>query len=267
MREYIINNTVCRINGKLLVKSLKEVSYAAAPKDEPKQILTGVNISLDDQNITFCAIDGFRLAVISTDKVEILTREYLNFTVHLTDVKRVMKTMNKNMPCVIRIKDSQTVEFILDGGNSIQVNTINGTFPNYKSFLEVEGAYVYFNRDKLLKFLIPYVKNPDKKSFYIVNIISSENVVSIHQSNDTITPTSFETPYNVIAVKSLRIDGFLERSFQVKYLIDILKRMGEIVEVKTPKDNKLGPFLFETIHGKHLLMPVYTQRDAMKGST
>lgn len=130
----VSKNNSFEIEGKLLAQMKKGTAFAAAQNEGNKPILTGINISVTDNNIQFVAIDGYRLAI---KKEPVKQINDLEFTVTGKSLNEAVKLIDEETEKVeINVSD-RLICFNINGYSFIS-RLLEGEFVNYQKTLPVE---------------------------------------------------------------------------------------------------------------------------------
>ena len=116
------------VSGKLLQEMVKGTIFAAAQNEGAKPILTGVNISLNGNDLQLVAIDGYRLAI---RKEKSQNSGEFDFTVSSKALGEAVKLIDEETEDIeINVSD-RLISFYINGYSFIS-RLIDGEFVNYK---------------------------------------------------------------------------------------------------------------------------------------
>ena len=122
------------LNGIVLSEMVKGTIFAAAQNEGAKPILTGINISVEQNNIRFVAIDGYRLA-IRNQKSNI--ENEINFTVSSKAIGEAVKLIDEETEEIKINVGERLISFDINGYSFIS-RLLEGDFVNYKKTLPEE---------------------------------------------------------------------------------------------------------------------------------
>lgn len=123
-----INNTLIQLD-KETMDFLLEVDYAAA-KDNTRPIIHGVHF----KNGEVCALDGFRLSLRKSDKLQIDSE----FTIPL-EVIKIFKKIKSKEEVIISCNESYSVIKIQCGNDIIISKLLEGKFMSYNQLIPTES--------------------------------------------------------------------------------------------------------------------------------
>ena len=130
----VTEGSVARIEAKVMRDAINRVAFAAAT-DDSRPVLTGVRVELSDDNFTFAAADGFRLAVYTGSLAEPVTED-VSFTVptrSLQEVNRLLAAQTDPVEFMVTPQKSQVL-FRL-GNIELVSQLVQGAFPNYAQLI------------------------------------------------------------------------------------------------------------------------------------
>ena len=131
----------------ILLQGLKRSSFAAS-SDETKQVLTGVHIKLEQENVQFAATDGHRLAVVEISiqglgKKQAVIPEPFEFTCP----RSALGTLERMLSMLSDQNSFEAVEIAFDSSSLVAFTTPNaqlvgrcfsGEYPAYQELLKRE---------------------------------------------------------------------------------------------------------------------------------
>ena len=125
-----------RMSGRALRESIHQVVVAAAVEDS-RPVLTGVNVELEGDKVTFAAADGFRLAVRHAELLEPVAEKtsVIIPSRTLSDIERLVEGDEPVDMVVTPAKSQAMFRF-----RNIEVvsQLLQGTFPNYAQLIPQE---------------------------------------------------------------------------------------------------------------------------------
>ena len=116
------------VDGKVLSDMVKGTIFAAAQNEGAKPILTGINISVEDNVLQLVAIDGYRLA-IRKEKSSI--GKEINFTVSNRALGEAVKLIDEETENIEINVGERLISFNINGYSFIS-RLLEGDFVNYK---------------------------------------------------------------------------------------------------------------------------------------
>lgn len=208
------------LNVEDLRDMISHVVFAAA-SDDARPILTGVQIKIDGQQVTFAAADGFRLSVRTANLSYPVDDEIVAIVPAkaLAELGRVIG--DAEQPVKMALPQGRGQVIFLHKDVQLVSQLIDGTFPDYRQLIPTETeTRVVVSTQELLA------------ACKAVDIIARE---SAHTARFSVKPggdlqpgvleiqaTSNELGSNEAMVDA-SIDGeALEIAFNVKYMVDVL---------------------------------------------
>jgi DNA polymerase-3 subunit beta len=198
------------------VSSLGSTLFSAS-SDQAKVLLTGVNLQLAGNSLTFAATDGHRLSVLTLDDIVDTGETEFNFTMPakiLAEIAKIIGAKPKFSPVSFTVsKQDVTVVY---GNYRVQFRLVDGQYPNYQQLIpnNFESVAV-FDRLSLLTTLeqaavvAAHHNNLVKFEFTEVGATISAQGEGMMSFNESLTVIG-NSPEITIA-------------FNVRYLIEVLK--------------------------------------------
>jgi DNA polymerase-3 subunit beta len=189
----------------------------SAGSDQAKMLLTGVNLQLAGNSLTFAATDGHRLSVLTLDDIVDTGETEFNFTMPakiLAEIAKIIGAKPKFSPVSFTVfKQDVTVVY---GNYRVQFRLLDGQYPNYQQLIpnNFESVAV-FDRLSLLTTLeqaaivAAHHNNVVNFEFTEVGATISAQAEGMMSFNESLTVIG-NSPENTIA-------------FNVRYLIEVLK--------------------------------------------
>jgi len=261
------------ISVELLKEAIKRTSFAAS-NEETKQILTGVHIRAEKENIDFAATDGHRLSIVTTRCLSSRSAIAAPFSFtcpskSLVQLERMLSMLssdengNSSSPSTVEIgcsSDSSSFEFTF-GKTRLVGKYLVGDYPDYPNLVKQRFNHkVVLEKGLLVKALerISILADTDRKDKIVKIEFNSEDkqaTISINRNFGK----GVETIPAYIEGESLTI------GFNLKFLLDGIKNTpsAEVLleltiatgpAIITPYGNRDNPTL--TLETKYLLMPV-----------
>lgn len=237
------------INSDELQKMINQTSFCASDR-ENRPILTGVNITCEDNKLTFAATDSNRLARKSLD---IDCEDQINFTIPASSLVKISRTIDSNTTVEIAISDKK-VQFYLED-MIIQNRLIDGIFPDTVRFIpnDYQTIITIDSRDILNAIdRASFIKNVDGIS--IVNFLINENEFIISSQSQEVGSSIEEITNYKFEGNPLRI------SFSGKFLSDAIRAI-EGSNLKISFEGEMKPIVVREatdLSSTHLILPVRT---------
>jgi DNA polymerase-3 subunit beta len=123
-----------KIEAEVLHQAITQVSFAAAT-EEPRPVLTGVQMEFDESKLTLAAADGFRLAVYTAATLESVKEKTAVIVPAraLNELNRFLADGEEQIEIVINKQKSQAL-FKLKNIEMVS-QLIQGNFPNYSQLI------------------------------------------------------------------------------------------------------------------------------------
>ncbi len=128
------SGTTVKIESKVLKEAISYVAFAAAT-EESRPVLTGLKIEISDNDFTFAAADGFRLAVYKGNLVEPVS-ENLDFIVPARTLQEVSRLIGSQAG-VVEFMVTQAKSQVLFRLDNVEIvsQLVQGLFPNYSQLI------------------------------------------------------------------------------------------------------------------------------------
>lgn len=214
------------------LKNMLESKYAVAPSKEKRKILQCLNFNGDNNKLTTCGVDGFRL---SRRVMCIQSEKKFNFSITRESLLNLHKIVKKNNNMVnVYYTDDNKVNFqFID--KKVICDLFCGDFIKYNNIIPCENdceIHVKINPKALSDIVDDINKNyKNKKETTIVKIFTDRDKMLIKTD---LKENSYELPC-VSNYDNLKI------AFNVKYLKDALKNYKNKKEI-TLNFNKILNF-------------------------
>ena len=128
------SGVVGKVEAEVLHDAIGHVAFAAATEDS-RPVLTGIRVEIKEDEFTFAAADGFRLAVYKGKLAEPVSED-VDFIIPakaLQEVSRLIGTQTDPVEFTVTPSKSQAL-FRLDNVELVS-QLIQGTFPNYSQLI------------------------------------------------------------------------------------------------------------------------------------
>lgn len=192
-------------------------SVFAASDDFAKQLLTGVNLKLTGNALTFASTDGHRLSVVTMGDVVDSEESEFDMTLPSKILKEVAKVIgNKPKVATVSFVAYKGSIKIIYGLNEFQFRALDGNYPNYHQLTPDKFAYnAVLNRTNLLSTLeqaaivAEHHNNVVKLNFSDSGVVISADAESVSSFHENMPVVSGNAEITI--------------AFNVRYLIDALK--------------------------------------------
>jgi DNA polymerase-3 subunit beta len=242
-----------------LIEGLRGSLFAAST-DETKQVLTGVHLKLQDDQLEFAATDGHRLAVVqaqnSSEGSSEPTSALLNLEVTvparaLREVERILGIRQAVEPLALSLEPGQVV--FQWGEQRLTSRTLEGQYPAYRQLIPRQfERQVTVERRALLTALERIAVLADQRNNIVKFTIDAENNQVLLSVDAQDVGSGRESIPAQISGESLDI------AFNVKYLTDGLK-VFTTSEVQMQLNSAVTPVILTPLGGMkvtYLVMPV-----------
>ncbi len=253
--------TRCRIAAKTLRTAISQVAFAAAT-DETRPVLSGVLLTIEGDELTMAAADGFRLAVRTATLLDGLA-EKLSVIVParaLIELSRILPDVDD--PVEIGATPNQNQIMFQYPGLMLVSRLIEGQFPDYQRIIpqKYQTRVVLPVSDFLQATKTASVFSRDNS-----NIVR----ISATPSGDELTPGRIDV--NASSAEMGDNSGLLDASvegdetqiaFNVRYLRDALEAVGS-GEVALEITGPTSPGLLKPVATSgniHVIMPMHVSR-------
>lgn len=179
------------INNFYFKKMIESVIFAGDERSNRK-ILQGINIKINDNFIKLLASDNVRIA-FNKQKIN-YTGEKINKIIPIKAIKEYLKLINESEEIKLRFFENKML--ILSSNLLIQINLIEGTFPNLENaFFDQNKNKLTIKKDLMLSLLdraLPLVLNKESNNTIITLKILKENLM-IESNESEIGSSKVET--------------------------------------------------------------------------
>ncbi len=237
------------IKSSELQKMILQTSFATTDR-ENRPILTGVNITCEDNELTFAATDSNRLAR-KTQPVN--CEDKINFIIPATSLVKIARIIDHNTDVEIAVSDKK-VQFYFDN-MIIQNRLIDGIFPDTNRFIpETYQTIITLDSRDLLSAI-------DRASF--IKSIDGVSIVNfdISETDFIISSKSQEVGSSVEAIENFTFEGNpIKISFSGKFLSEAIRTI-EGSNIKISFEGDMKPFVIREVNDlntTHLVLPVRT---------
>jgi DNA polymerase III sliding clamp (beta) subunit (PCNA family) len=216
-------------------QALSEVGYAMA-REEYRAVLCGVCIRKGQM----IACDGHRLAVT---KVNVRGKLDGDLVIAREVAEIISKTMDAPTIRIRSEKDNPRRHLIVeDKGLTIVSHDVAGDYPDYQQLIPKGGTALKVDGDELRKAVVLVGRSqPDTNRIQLRTKGKSLTVSAKYEDNRTETKVPAQ--------------GRIDIDFDIKYLFDLLQRMGGNLVIRTQKQDS-GPAMVKQSGTTHVIMPL-----------
>lgn len=237
------------VDQKVIKDMIKQTSFAAST-DDSRPILTGILVECKDGELTFVAIDGFRMAI----RKRLLKKDVtLRAVVPSKTLNEIGKILTGNGTVKISLEKSQ-IMFEMAACKVVS-RLLEGEYINYSSIIQ-NGCqtYVTVSTKDLLSSI--------ERASLISGMEDKRIPVTFNIQDDKIVITSKTTNGAAREEVKAKIDGNnLETNFNPKYFIDALKAADD-EKVSIQLTTNIAPCTINPLEGEeyvYLVLPVRVQ--------
>ncbi len=240
-----------------LIDGLRGTLFATSG-DETKQVLTGVHLKVNPEQLEFAATDGHRLSVVVTpscasDPASTPT-ETFEVTVParaLRDLERMMTARTSDEPVALYFDQGQTV--FQWGDQYLTSRTLDGQYPNYGQLIPATfERQVTVDRRVLLGALERVAVLADQKNSVVKLLLDGV------QEQVTLSADAQDVGSGQESLPAQISGDALEIAFNVRYLMDGLKALNAS-EIQIQLNSATSPVVINplgAIKMTYLVMPV-----------
>ena len=249
-----------KIDPQILKETVDYVAFAAATEDS-RPVLTGIKVEVNNDDFTFAAADGFRLAVYQGKLVDSIDDNF-EFIIPARSMQEIGRFIGT---------DSSPVEFIVTpagthalfniGNVEIVSQLMPGSFPNYRSLIPENY------KNQVLADLSDFTNAVKTASIFardgsgIVRIQIVNNGDSAGLSISSRAEELGENQGEIDARVEGEVDEESRIAFNNKYLADVLDVLGD-GEVVFEMTGASSPGVLRSISKPgytHVVMPMFVQ--------
>ncbi|MEO1402766.1 MAG: DNA polymerase III subunit beta [Cyanobacteria bacterium J06635_1] len=250
---------LAQLSAEAVLEGLHGALFATS-SDETKQVLTGVHLTAEPDNLEFAATDGHRLAVVKTvdeddddDKADKapLTLEVTVPGKALRELERTMQLYQGTEPISLRFDPTQVV-FEL-GDQRITTRLLEGQYPNYRQLIPQQfERQLTLDRKQFMAALERIAVLADQRNNIVkLSVISSEQSIALSVEAQEVGSGREVLPAQITGED-------LDIAFNVRYLLEGLKALPS-TEVQIQCNSATSPAILTPLSGMkmtYLVMPV-----------
>jgi len=240
-----------KIKASFLKESFPLVLFSCS-NDESRPVLTGVNLSTDEENLVLVGTDGFRLSLLKTKK----EADFPNVIIDSGFLNEVLYFIDKEEEVGFSYSEKEKTLYFQIEDNDLYSRIIEGDYPPYEKVIPAQEGKtkVFVDKESFLR------------NLKLINVFTRDfsNIVIFDIKKDGVylRPKTEEEKNNNQAFLEAQVKGEeVKVAFNHKFLLDFLnhfkqKEVGfEVLRPDAPvvfKDPKNDNFL-------HIIMPVRIQ--------
>ncbi|MEM1254185.1 MAG: DNA polymerase III subunit beta [Cyanobacteria bacterium P01_H01_bin.21] len=243
---------VANVSAESILEGLKGALFATS-SDETKQVLTGVHVVAEPENLEFAATDGHRLAVVQSvdDSGVDLSIDVTVPGKALRELERLLQAHQGTEPISLRFDPTQVV-FEL-GNQRITTRLLEGQYPNYRQLIPKQfERQLTVDRKQLMAALERIGVLADQRNNIVkLSIGSSKQILALSVEAQEVGSGREEM--------SAQVTGDdLDIAFNVRYLLEGLRALPS-AEVQLQCNSSTSPAILTPVSGlqmTYLVMPV-----------
>ncbi|MBG54309.1 MAG: DNA polymerase III subunit beta [Chloroflexi bacterium] len=249
-----------KIDPQILKETVDYVAFAAATEDS-RPVLTGIKIEVNNDDFTFAAADGFRLAVYQgklSDSIED-SFEFIIPARSMQEIGRLIGT--DSSPVEFTVTPAGTHALFNIGNVEIVSQLMPGSFPNYRSLIPENY------KNQVLADLSDFTNAVKTASIFARDgsgIVRIQIVGNGESAGLSISSRAEELGENQGEIDA-RVEGEIDEesriAFNNKYLADVLDVLGD-GEVVFEMTGASSPGVLRSISKPgytHVVMPMFVQ--------
>jgi DNA polymerase-3 subunit beta len=256
-----------------LLEGLRGTIFATS-SDETKQVLTGVHLTMQQDNLEFAATDGHRLAVVQTTNQSVADEEsaeedseadaesrnavsevsQLELTMPARALRELERMLGTRQPTDTVAFHFEQGQIIFQGGDQrLTSRTLEGQYPAYRQLIPRQfQRQITIDRRKLLSAVERIAVLADQKNNIVKFSIDSINQhLSLSVEAQDVGSGQESMPAEVSGES-------IDIAFNVKYLIDGLKALSTS-DIQIQMNTANSPVILTPLGGRkmvYLVMPV-----------
>lgn len=199
------------MSGEVLKRLVRQTAFAVSPVEGTRPILTGINVVIENGNISFVAIDGYRLAI---RKEKMTNVEDVNFVVSAKSVNEACRILTDETSTEIKI-GKRNISFSFDGYVLVS-RLLEGDFVDYKKTIPAN-----FSQECVLS--VPVVVDVLERISLIISDNFSTPVRCIWNKNNAIFSCATSVGRAIDNFETELIGDEFEIGLNSRYLLEALK--------------------------------------------
>lgn len=243
---------IASVSADSILEGLRGALFATS-SDETKQVLTGVHVVAEPENLEFAATDGHRLAVVQSvdDSGTDLAIDVTVPGKALRELERLLQAYQGAEPITLRFDPTQVV-FEL-GYQRITTRLLDGQYPNYRQLIPKKfERQLTIDRKQLMSALERIGVLADQRNNIVkLSIAGSEQTLALSVEAQEVGSGREEM--------SAQVTGDdLDIAFNVRYLLEGLRALPS-AEIQLQCNSATSPAILTPVSGlqmTYLVMPV-----------
>ncbi len=244
---------IASVSAEAILEGLRGALFATS-SDETKQVLTGVHVVAEPENLEFAATDGHRLAVVQSVDDAGGVDLAIDVTVPgkaLRELERLLQAYQGTEPITLRFDPTQVV-FEL-GHQRITTRLLEGQYPNYRQLIPKQlERQLTIDRKQLMSALERIGVLADQRNNIVkLSIAGSEQTLALSVEAQEVGSGREEM--------SAQVTGDdLDIAFNVRYLLEGLRALPS-AEIQLQCNSATSPAILTPVSGlqmTYLVMPV-----------
>ncbi len=243
---------VASVSAESILEGLRGALFATS-SDETKQVLTGVHVVAEPENLEFAATDGHRLAVVQS-----VDDSGMNLAIDVTvpgkalrELERLLQSYQGTEPISLRFDPTQVV-FEL-GHQRITTRLLEGQYPNYRQLIPKQfERQLTIDRKQLMSALERIGVLADQRNNIVkLSIAGSAQTLALSVEAQEVGSGREEMSAQVTGED-------LDIAFNVRYLLEGLRALPS-PEVQLQCNSATSPAILTPVSGlqmTYLVMPV-----------
>ncbi|EKV02675.1 DNA polymerase III, beta subunit [Leptolyngbya sp. PCC 7375] len=243
---------VASVSAESILEGLRGALFATS-SDETKQVLTGVHVVAEPENLEFAATDGHRLAVVQSvdDSGMDLAIDVTVPGKALRELERLLQSYQGTEPISLRFDPTQVV-FEL-GHQRITTRLLEGQYPNYRQLIPKQfERQLTIDRKQLMSALERIGVLADQRNNIVkLSIAGSAQTLALSVEAQEVGSGREEMSAQVTGED-------LDIAFNVRYLLEGLRALPS-PEVQLQCNSATSPAILTPVSGlqmTYLVMPV-----------
>lgn len=258
----VADGSAIRIAGQTLSNAIAHVGFAAATEDS-RPVLTGMKVEIKDDDFTFAAADGFRLAVFHGKLAEPVDEE-VEFIIPaktMIEIRRLIGGLNTTVEFTVTASDKQAL-FRMDKVEVVS-QLVDGAFPNYQQLIPAD----YKNR--LVVEQKEFLRATRTASIFAKDGSGIVRLEALKEGEDNTGHLTVSSRADELGDNEGQIDAVVEIeegnesriAFNSKYLSDVLDILGDgKIAMEISSSSSPGVFRPLNMEGyTHVIMPMFVQ--------
>ncbi|MEM6255432.1 MAG: DNA polymerase III subunit beta [Cyanobacteria bacterium P01_D01_bin.156] len=243
---------IANVSADSILEGLKGALFATS-SDETKQVLTGVHVVAEPENLEFAATDGHRLAVVQSvdDSGVDLAIDVTVPGKALRELERLLQSYQGGEPIILRFDPTQVV-FEL-GHQRITTRLLEGQYPNYRQLIPRQfERQLTVDRKQLMAALERIGVLADQRNNIVkLSILGSDQALALSVEAQEVGSGREELTAQVTG-------DDLDIAFNVRYLLEGLRALPS-AEIQLQCNSATSPAILTPVSGlkmTYLVMPV-----------